>query len=80
LQRVRVADPASLWKLPPGEIGGLRAGSFEELLHGIDRALAEPDCCAELARAFCARHVSAPDGRTCERVAAMLAAWVAGGR
>jgi hypothetical protein len=78
LQRVRIDDPASLWKLPPSEVGGLRAQSFDELLQCVDRALAEPDCCAELARAFCARYVTEPDGRTCERIAAMLASWTAG--
>jgi hypothetical protein len=77
LQRVRVDDPASLWKLPPSEVGGLRARSFDELLACVDRALAEPDCCAELARAFCERYVTVPDGSTCERIATMLAAWTA---
>lgn len=75
LQKVRVSDPASVWKLDPDENGGLRVRSFDELLEGVELALADPSCCRERARAFCERYISAADGSTCDRVARMLRAW-----
>jgi hypothetical protein len=77
LREERVEDPAQVWKLDPADIGGLRARSFEEALGSIDRALAEPDCCRELARGFTGRHLTAPDGRTCERIAGFVRRWLA---
>jgi hypothetical protein len=75
LHKERVADAQSLWKLPPSEIGGLRARSFEELIGCVDRALDDPSCCVEAARAFNARHVTGADGRTRVRITELLRAW-----
>ncbi|HWO11515.1 MAG TPA: hypothetical protein VNN80_18605, partial [Polyangiaceae bacterium] len=75
----KVADPGATWKLSPSEVGGLVAHDFSELLAGVDRALDEPDCCAELARSFNRRHVAEADGRTSERMAAHLQSWLGGG-
>jgi hypothetical protein len=77
VRKVRISDPTSTWKLPPSEIGGLRARSFDELLRCVDQALEDPSCCAERAQAFCARYVTAADGSTCERIATLLSAWIA---
>ncbi len=72
----KVEDPLATWKLPASEVGGLIARDFDELLAAVDLSLAQPSCCADLAREFNQRHVSAADGRTCERVADYLSAWV----
>lgn len=75
--RVKKTDvPMASWKLPPEEVGGLVARSFPELLAAIDCCLREPACCAELARAFNQRHITAADGHTCQRIAAYLERWV----
>jgi hypothetical protein len=71
-----VADPMSTWKLSPDEIGGLRATSFAELLAAVDTTLADPDCCREQANAFVARHITAADGQTRERIGQYLRAWI----
>lgn len=76
VRKIRVDGPAQLWKLDPGEIGGLRARSFPELLSELDEALSAPNCCAEQARAFCARYIESVDGRTCERTLNTLRAWM----
>jgi hypothetical protein len=62
------AEAKDVWKLPPDEIGGLRAGSFFNLLDAIRLGLDEPDCCKEPARAFIARHYAAADGRASAHV------------
>jgi hypothetical protein len=74
----KVADPMTGWKLPPTDIGGLVAHDFGELLVAVDRALAEPDCCTELAQQFNHRHVTSADGHTSARVERYLGEWVRG--
>jgi len=76
LRLKKIADPMSSWKLSPSDVGGLVAHDFSQLLSAVDRALAEPDCCEPLSREFNARHVTAPDGRTSERVTQYLEEWV----
>jgi hypothetical protein len=77
LWRRKVQDPLSSWKVAPDDIGGLRARSFDELLAGVTRSLAEPGCCRETAASFVRRHISHADGQSCERIAASLREWVA---
>ena len=72
----KVADPLSSWKLAPDDVGGLVAHDFEQLLAGVDRALDDPECCADAAAAFNRRHVTGADGRTCERIARELRDWI----
>lgn len=72
----RVEDPMASWKLPPTEVGGLIASSFQELLAAVDRCLDDPSCCAELARSFNRRHVSDADGLTCARISRYLEQWM----
>jgi hypothetical protein len=74
----KVKSPSETWKLPPSEVGGLIAQDFAELLAAVDRALDDPDCCAELARGFNRRHVTEADGRTSERIALELRRWLSG--
>jgi len=72
----RGADAGEVWKIPPNEIGGLGAASFDALVAGLERALDEPDCCRELASSFVARHYTSPDGATCARaLEAMRRRW-----
>lgn len=71
VRKVKMTASANPWKLPPTEVGGLRACSFDELLVGVERALSDPGCCRELARAFCMKYI-APLGGVRERTAAML--------
>ena len=70
-----VEDPLSTWKLSPDDIGGLRAKSFDELLAAVDRSLADPTCCRELAQSFIARHITQADGTTCARIGRYLQEW-----
>lgn len=72
----KVADPLSSWKLAPDDVGGLVAHDFEQLLAGVDRALDDPECCADASAAFNRRHVTGADGRTCERIARELRDWI----
>jgi hypothetical protein len=74
--RTAVSTPEALWKLPPDQHGGLRAQSFDELLTQVDRALADPSCCSEQARAFVARYVSSADGASSARAADGLRGWL----
>ena len=75
--RVRaVADPATLWKLPFTEHGGLRATDFAQLIEQTDRALDDPDCCAERAAAFVDRYYTGVDGATCARYADSIERWL----
>lgn len=76
LWRRKVQDPLSSWKVSPDDVGGLRARSFDELLAGVTRGLAEPGCCSEAAATFIERHISRADGRSCERIAAALRQWL----
>lgn len=73
----KLQDPLASWKLPPEDVGGLRAGSFQELLDALSRSLAEPGCCQGAARAFLDRHIVRPDGNSCERIAGSLRDWIA---
>ncbi len=57
-----------IWKLPPEENGGLLARSFAELLEQLDRAIADPECCRDVASDFLDRHMLGADGRNRERV------------
>ncbi len=66
-----------VWKLDPGEIGGLRARSFEEALAQVARGLAEPGCCAAAARGFTDRYVLGADGGTRARMLQFLREWLA---
>jgi hypothetical protein len=77
LVKQRIADPATLWKLGPDQVGGLCARSFPELCQAVDRALRDEHCCEQVARAFCERYITDPDGTTRERFASMLEGWVA---
>lgn len=72
----KVDDAMASWKLPPTEVGGLIAHSFEELLAAVNRCLDEPTCCSELARSFNERHVTRADGATCQRITSYLQQWV----
>lgn len=76
LREERVDRADQVWKLDPGEIGGLRARSFEAALEQIDGALADPDCCVELSRRFTDRYITGADGRTCERIGGYLEGWL----
>lgn len=76
LWRRKVQDPLSSWKVSPDDIGGLRASSFDQLLAAVSRALAEPECCTELAAAFVRRHIAHADGQSCERIATQLRQWL----
>src|SRR5690606_18885066 len=58
----KVERASYIWKLPPEEHGGLLARSPEELESEVDRALDDPDCCREVARAFLDRHMLGADG------------------
>jgi hypothetical protein len=77
LREERVNSPAEIWKLDPGEIGGLRAKSFDAALRAIDRALDQPDCCERKARRFTDRYITGADGHTCERITGYLRGWLA---
>jgi hypothetical protein len=77
LREERVNSPAEIWKLDPGEIGGLRAQSFDEALDAIDRALDEPHCCEGKARRFTDRYITGADGHTCDRITGYLRSWLA---
>lgn len=57
-----------VWKVPPDDIGGVRATSFPELLDAVSRALDEPDCCREASTSFVRKHYAGADGRSCARV------------
>lgn len=72
----KLADASATWKLPPSDVGGLIAHDFDELLAAVDRALDEPRCCEALSADFNRRHVSGADGRTSERIASDLGAWL----
>lgn len=61
-----------IWKLPPEDNGGLLAYNFNELLHQIDQAFEDPDCCKLKAKEFLDRHMLGADGKTCERIWASL--------
>ncbi|HXI22067.1 MAG TPA: CDP-glycerol glycerophosphotransferase family protein, partial [Gemmatimonadales bacterium] len=77
LREERAREAERIWKLDPGSIGGFRASSFEQALEQIDRALADPGCCAAPARAFTDRYITAVDGHTSARVAGFLEEWLA---
>jgi hypothetical protein len=68
LRKRAFATAAEIWKIPPEEIGGLRARSFDELLAAVRRGLDEPACCAAASAAFVARHYAGADGGSCARV------------
>jgi hypothetical protein len=74
---VRVKERAHIWKLAPDEHGGLRAQSFDELLSQLDRALSDPTCFRERARAFTRRYVTSADGESAARTIAYLTQWTA---
>jgi hypothetical protein len=63
----RVEHARDLWKLPLEENGGLLSHNFDELVHHLDLALSDPDCCRERARAFLDKYMIGADGRNCER-------------
>jgi hypothetical protein len=69
-------DAAQQWKLDPGEIGGLRASSFDELFSAVERALGDERCCEQRAADFCLRYIFAADGRTRQRFRVMLERWM----
>jgi hypothetical protein len=77
LRQERAASSEEIWKLNPGEIGGLRVQSLDEALAAIDQALDDPGCCDSLARRFTDRYITGVDGHTCERITAFLRGWVA---
>jgi len=79
LREERVDRAEQVWKLDPGEVGGLRARSFEVMLEQLDQALDQPDCCVDLSRRFTDRYITGADGHTCERIAEFLEGWVEGG-
>jgi CDP-glycerol glycerophosphotransferase (TagB/SpsB family) len=72
LRKERIEDADAQWKLDLDQLGGLCAHDFDELLAQLDVALDDPACCVAAARSFCARYVTEVDGRSCERVAAVL--------
>lgn len=73
---VRVKGREEIWKLSPDEQGGLRAQSFDELLAHLERALADPTCCGERARAFTRRYVTQVDGESAQRTLRYLEQWL----
>lgn len=77
LRRKKLQDPLASWKLSPDDIGGLRVGSFSELLAAVAQGLSDPACCSAAARAFIERHITLADGRSCERISRQLATWLA---
>ena len=78
VRRTRTDAVAGHWKLPPGETGGLRARSFEDLLEGVSRGLEQPSCCEDAARAFCDRYITDANGGTRERIASFVRRWLGG--
>jgi hypothetical protein len=72
----KLVDAHATWKLPASDVGGLIAHDFSGLLAAIDRSLDEPRCCEALSADFNRRHVSGADGRTSERIASDLGAWL----
>jgi hypothetical protein len=70
--RTKVEDASYIWSLDADQHGGLAVSTQDELEAAIDRALAEPGCCAERSRRFVADHCAPYDGRNCERVAAEI--------
>ncbi len=72
----KASDPMASWKLPPDDVGGLVAHDFSQLLAALSRSLAEPACCADLARDFNRRHITQADGRTCARITTYLRDWL----
>jgi hypothetical protein len=76
VQAVPTRDGRAHWKLAPDQVGGLRARSFAELGEQIQRALAEPDCCAPLAADFCERYLVSADGQARARIQRRIEAWL----
>jgi hypothetical protein len=70
--RTKVEDASYIWSLDPDQHGGLAVSSQDELEAALERALAEPQCCAERSRQFVADHCAPYDGRNCERVAEVI--------
>jgi len=75
VSKVAVDKRDAFWKVPPEDVGGLRATSFEALLTAVDQTLDEPDCCVELARGYLSRHIESPNGETCQRIQELLETW-----
>lgn len=61
------------WMNEPQDNGGLSAFDAPSTLAAVDRALSDPHCCVERARAFIDAHVAGVDGQTCERFERALA-------
>jgi hypothetical protein len=72
----RIGKASYLWKLPPEDNGGLLARNAEELQTLLDRALAEPGCCALPVREFLDRHMLGADGKNCQRIFSEMKALV----
>jgi hypothetical protein len=76
LRTKKLGDPLASWKLPPSDVGGLIAHDFAELSTALARCLADADCCRALSEDFNRRHISSPDGHSCERLTAYLQRWI----
>jgi len=68
----KVASAHYVWKLPPGENGGIMVSRFEELISALSRALADPGCCRRASTAFMERHMAPVDGNSSSRIAEAL--------
>jgi hypothetical protein len=77
LRTKKLEDPLESWKLSPDDIGGLRVGSFSELLAAVSQGLSDPSCCSATAQAFVERHITLADGSSCERICDRLRRWLA---
>ncbi len=67
-----VSSVRYVWKFPPEQNGGLLARSEDEMIAQLDRALEDPGCCRDRARAFLDAHMMGADGRAGERAFAVL--------
>lgn len=73
--RVQTQDKGTardIWKMSPENNGGMLARSQRELLAQLDRALEDPDCCADRAREFLDQYMLSADGRSCDRLRAVI--------
>lgn len=71
-----INEKEAFWKLPPEDVGGLRAFNFDELLQLIEKAMDKPACCSDIASNFISRHIEPVNGRACGRTEKMLRQWV----
>ena len=72
--RARTAEAAPAWMNAPDDNGGLTVFDAAGALAAVDRAFAEPGCCAERSREWLAAHIHAADGKTSDRMVQVIEA------